>query len=153
MCLVVDLHVVVEGVLHWRKVSQQHKILCIWWKSSGLQFPVMNETAFSRISRKKRTTVRGIYKFSKLFYQVNFCAILFFSRNLNDWLFRNSTISRFSGNFPKKFKSVPFVIILKLLELSANGKCPIVTLWQSSKSSYSSCCNLINLKASVEKGR
>ena len=119
-------------------------------KNSGLEFPVMKETAFSWIFRKKRTTVRGIYKFSKihLFTKWIFMQFCF---SLGIWLIDFSEIQQFPDfleNFPRI--SCTICQIVKILEFLANGKCLIATLSQSSKS-CSYCFNLLLLLPVVQE--
>jgi len=75
---------------------------------------------------RKRGQPREVYPNFRKFLTGNFCFIWFSSRNfrnfrLNGSLFRNSTISGFSGNFSQEI-SVPFVTVSNFLEfLVENG--------------------------------
>jgi len=105
----------VNGLLKMNILGAFHSM-----KNSGLnfqKFPVTNRTAFSRISRKADNLATYTQIFRHFLPGIwNFW--------LNGLLFRNSTISGFSGNFPGKF---PYHLSLfqNFLNVWLNGKCPL----------------------------
>ena len=94
--------------------------------TSGLNFRQLLVANVFKMS-KKRTISCGVPKFSKIsslkFSSIHFCSGKFQSFWLNGLHFRNLTVLKLSGNFPRKFlyHLAPFP---NLQKFSSNGKCP-----------------------------
>ena len=88
---------------HFSSLHEMSSSLWLWPKQQALK----SKSRICRIS-KKRGQPCGVYPNSRTYFPGNVRSIWFSSRNfqnfrLNGSLFRNSTISRFSGTFPRKF--------------------------------------------------